>query len=255
MGKWLDRVMELEESGGKISDDIPKINTDRTDKTPDSYKVLGNVFRGAQRSTAVLSDEELFQHQGWIKIHSRLIDKNFYLVRDETRLRFLPDKNLPVLLPKDVEALMGMSESEREQEINFQFSIAPTLGRQMPSPDFERMDRDRLRGMELAVQCSPADLEWYEGCKTALQGDPHNLTELDARVRAVQLSREKRQFQSLLRIDNRYARRVVGYERSMHHCDDNRVCPHGLDFQVPDWVVEDLRRWNYFGHLVDDEIQ
>jgi len=41
----------------------------------------------------------------------------------------------------------------------------------------------------------------------------------------------------------------------VHHCTDSRLCPHGLDFQVPRWILEDLRRWNYFGQLVDDEIQ
>ena len=219
------------------------------------FQALTDAFRGTQRSTASMSDEELFRSKGWVEIRSNLIGQNFYLVKDETRLRFLPDKKLPVLFPKDVEDLKGMSKDEREQAINFRFNLAPTIGREVPSTDFEKMDRVRIHGLEHAIKCNPKELEWYERCKAALQGDPHNISELDARVRAVQLSREKRWFRSLLRIDNRYARRVVGFERSTHLCEDSRLCPHGLDFQVPGWVVEDLRRWNYFGHLVDDEIQ
>jgi len=223
-------------------------------KSP-SFHTISRILRGTDNHTMSMNNQSLFLRQGWVELESSLIGGWFYLVKDAAYVRFLPDKKLPVLLPKDVEALKEMSKEELEQEINFRFNLAPMFGREVPSPDFGRMDKDRIHGLEHAIQCNPKEKEWFEQCKAALLSESHSLNEMDARVKAVQLLREKRQFLSLLKIDNRYARRVIGYERSVHRCEDTRTCPHGLDFKVPRWILEDLRRWDYFGHLVDDEIQ
>jgi len=174
MGRYLDIARKLEEqkvdSPGSQVENREPVSIEPV-KSGERLDFIGNLtvtkkFEVSQetagKEAGVIEARDLqpleieqavedYKRFGYVKIFSAILDNEIYFAKNEDVAKRVPDRDIPVFLESDIEDLKGMSESEREQAINFRFKIAPMFGREIPSPDFEQIDKNRLRGLEHAI--------------------------------------------------------------------------------------------------------